>query len=306
MKTIFKHLRNYVVDLDKRVLLQVSILVALLIVFNYTIGIESRLSNLTSFSLRVTGFFLLYFFVFGFAYWTQFLFGERSWQLDKYFFALLLLGPLLFSLKISWQSISMLFDSINSNLIQKYFSIIVEWPLKCALLLILLIFIWKLFKIDEPVVGMNTRVSIKPYLLLLICMIPLIAFAATQSDFLQVYPKLKKINFLEGTQYDRWWSKLIFELSYGTDFLSIEVFFRGFLILAFIKYVGKDAILPMAAFYCSIHFGKPMLECISSYFGGIILGVVVYHTRSIWGGLLVHLGVAWLMELAGLLGSSYR
>ena len=78
----------------------------------------------------------------------------------------------------------------------------------------------------------------------------------------------------------------------------------GFLILAFIKWAGKDAILPMACFYCTIHFGKPLGECISSYFGGIILGVVVYHTRSIYGGLLVHLGIAWLMELGGYIGNT--
>ena len=72
----------------------------------------------------------------------------------------------------------------------------------------------------------------------------------------------------------------------------------------FIKWAGKDAILPMACFYCTIHFGKPLGECISSYFGGIILGVVVYHTRSIYGGLLVHLGIAWLMELGGYIGNT--
>jgi membrane protease YdiL (CAAX protease family) len=96
-----------------------------------------------------------------------------------------------------------------------------------------------------------------------------------------------------------WWQKLLYELTYGTDFISIEFFFRGFLILAFIKWVGKDAILPMACFYCTIHFGKPLGECISSYFGGMLLGIVVYNTRSILGGLLVHLGIAWMMEVAG-------
>jgi hypothetical protein len=55
----------------------------------------------------------------------------------------------------------------------------------------------------------------------------------------------------------------------------------------------------MAIFYCTIHFGKPLGECISSFFGGIILGVVSYHTRTIFGGFMVHVGIAWLMELAG-------
>jgi membrane protease YdiL (CAAX protease family) len=95
----------------------------------------------------------------------------------------------------------------------------------------------------------------------------------------------------------------LFELSYGADFISIELFFRGFLILAFIKWAGKDTILPMACFYCTIHFGKPLAECISSYFGGIILGIVVYHTRSILGGLIVHLGIAWMMEVGGYIGA---
>ncbi|MBO9572716.1 MAG: hypothetical protein J7497_11000, partial [Chitinophagaceae bacterium] len=83
---------------------------------------------------------------------------------------------------------------------------------------------------------------------------------------------------------------ILFELCYGIDFFTIELFFRGFTILAFIKYAGKDAILPMAVFYCAIHFGKPVAECISSYFGGLI-----------WGGLVVHLGIAWMMEAIGII-----
>jgi hypothetical protein len=77
------------------------------------------------------------------------------------------------------------------------------------------------------------------------------------------------------------------------------------LVLAFAKWVGKDAILPMALFYCTIHFGKPLGECISSYFGGLILGIVIYHTRTIFGGLMVHVGIAWLMELGGYLGNKF-
>ena len=100
-----------------------------------------------------------------------------------------------------------------------------------------------------------------------------------------------------------WLYKLLFELSYGSDFFSVEIFFRGFLVIGFIKWVGKDAILPMACFYCTIHFGKPMGECISSYFGGLLLGIVAYNTRSIYGGLMVHLGIAWLMEIGGYIGN---
>ena len=121
-------------------------------------------------------------------------------------------------------------------------------------------------------------------------------------QFQQAYPKVKNIAFiLPYTRYDVIYT-LLYELSYGTDFLTIESFFRGFVVLAFVRYVGKDAILPMAAFYCTIHFGKPLFECITSYFGGIILGVIVYNTRSIWGGFIVHLGMAWLMDIFAIIG----
>ena len=72
------------------------------------------------------------------------------------------------------------------------------------------------------------------------------------------------------------------------------------------KWVGKDAILPMAVFYCTIHFGKPIGECISSFFGGLLLGIITFNTRSIIGGLIVHLGIAWLMELGGYIGNIYK
>jgi hypothetical protein len=164
----------------------------------------------------------------------------------------------------------------------------------------LLLVIWKRYNPEQPFYGTATKAfDARPYFLLLFLMLPLLLVAATQPDFLAIYPKLKNIAFLEdGT----WWHKLLYELSYGSDFFTIELFFRGFLILAFARWVGHKAVLPMALFYCTIHFGKPLGECISSYFGGLILGAITLHTRAIWGGLIVHLGIAWLMELFGYLG----
>jgi hypothetical protein len=172
-------------------------------------------------------------------------------------------------------------------------------------LTVILFFVWKWFDPEQLLYGLTARnLNWKPYALMLLLMLPLIAAASTQKDFLRMYPKLH--TSLSSTGYLSWFHKFLFELSYGTDFFSIEIFFRGFLILAFIKWAGKDAILPMACFYCTIHFGKPLGECISSYFGGLILGAVAYNTRSIWGGLMVHLGIAWLMEIGGYIGGALR
>jgi hypothetical protein len=184
-----------------------------------------------------------------------------------------------------------------------YWNHVLYWPFKLAGVSIMLLMIWKLMKEKQPFYGWTTRnFNARPYLLMLLIMIPLIAIASTQADFLATYPKLKDISFFAKVNNSGLY-KLLYELSYGSDFITIELFFRGFLVLAFVKWFGKDAILPMACFYCTIHFGKPLGECISSFFGGLILGVITYHTRTIFGGLMVHLGIAWLMELGGYLGS---
>ena len=47
----------------------------------------------------------------------------------------------------------------------------------------------------------------------------------------------------------------------------------------------------MAAMYVSIHFGKPLGETISSFFGGYILGIITINSRNIIGGTIVGLSM---------------
>jgi hypothetical protein len=249
--------------------------------------------------------FVIWFFIFlaafSFGYILQAVVKKSGIFNNTTFLILLLLAPALFAWKMVY--------SIDLNLtadtyVNAYWNHVIYWPFKLLIITSVLWIVWRVFDRQQPFYGTGTRhFHPRPYWIMLLIMVPLVAAAATQPDFLNVYPKLKNISFL--AQGGSWWHKLLFELSYGTDFISIELFFRGFLILAFAKWVGKDAILPMALFYCTIHFGKPLGECISSFFGGIILGVVTYHCRTIWGGLMVHLGIAWLMELGGYLGNLY-
>ena len=92
---------------------------------------------------------------------------------------------------------------------------------------------------------------------------------------------------------------MAYESVYSLDYVVTEFFFRGFLIIPFARIVGPKAILPMCAFYVSIHFDKPLGECISSFFGGLMLGILAYRTKSVYGGVIVHLGIALGMELVG-------
>lgn len=136
-----------------------------------------------------------------------------------------------------------------------------------------------------------------PYFWLTLFMVPLIYLASLQPDFLDAYPSYENYWAHKHLGVEEWVTAGTFELCYGFDFLSVELFYRGFMVIALSRFVGKDAILPMVTVYCLLHFGKPMGEAISSIFGGYILGILAYRSRNIFGGLIAHLGVAWGMEL---------
>jgi hypothetical protein len=158
---------------------------------------------------------------------------------------------------------------------------------------------------EKPLYGFTLKgYDTRPYLLMLAFMVPLIVIASFQADFLSSYPRAGKWGLeyfsLDNSAHYKYYG--LFELLYGLDFITIEFFFRGFLILAFMRIVGPGAILAMACFYCFIHFGKPMGETISSFWGGTLLGILAYYSGSIVGGIIVHMGIAWLMEIGAIMG----
>jgi hypothetical protein len=296
MRLIISYIRQYFYETNKLVLALVSIFTGLLVFVNYYYGIDNRISS-SSFPILFTSRYIIFLTAFAVPYLLYIFFRKEKYIHHFQFTLLLLIAPAIFSIKTSVRI------SSNQN---DYWNHVIYWPFHLMIISIILFIIWKLFDKNQPFYGIKAKgINWKPYFIMLLIMVPLIAAASTQPDFLAMYPKLKTIPGDSGTGTTLW-QKIIFEFSYGTDFISIELFFRGFLILAFIKWAGKDAILPMACFYCTIHFGKPLAECISSYFGGIILGIVVYHTRSILGGLIVHLGIAWMMEIGGYIGNAIK
>jgi hypothetical protein len=303
MMIFYQYLKEYFHKIPLQKFLLTSIFVAALIFINYRIGIEQRILRAPAWYISLSLFFIFYLFVFGLAYLIQFRWRvQKKIQGNRWLIIFLLLAPFLFALKmIPWHI--PLVDTISESAWRKYWNIVLQLPLKLLLLLLILFWLWKKRGNENSFWGFTTKeFKPGPYFLLLMCMVPLIAFASTQHDFLLVYPKVKNIAFIGNHTDHPWLWKLIYEISYGLDFISIEFFFRGFLIIGFLQFAGIDAILPMAAFYCTVHFGKPLGECISSYFGGLVLGVIASRTKTIVGGLMVHLGIAYLMEIGGYLG----
>jgi membrane protease YdiL (CAAX protease family) len=140
------------------------------------------------------------------------------------------------------------------------------------------------------------RFDVKPYFIMLGFMLPLIIAASFLPSFLKQYPMYETSRAHLYMEIPEWMTVAGYEIAYALNFVSIEFFFRGFLIIGMIRVLGRGAVLPMACVYCFLHFGKPMGEAISSIFGGYILGIIAYETRGVWGGVIVHVGIAWLME----------
>ncbi|HEV2481684.1 MAG TPA: CPBP family intramembrane glutamic endopeptidase [Puia sp.] len=333
MRAFLRYFTEYLRSIPRPALIVTIIFVAALITANYTIGIEQRIQALPWYA-ALGGFFGFFILIVALTWGLQYEWGYKEKALTTtpelhlgrrkrlkvttaadpagYFkpkmILILALACLYFALKmIHWDLYPLLPHAITSPW-DHYTALILQLPLKLLLLFGFLYAFYKagLFEGESHreslwgAVGLtrrNTRLG--AYFLLLLAALPLVALAATQHDFQLVYPKLHNLAFLDGIAHPAWPWKLLYEISYGLDFLGIEVFFRGLLVIALLRFAGTDAILPMAAFYCTIHFGKPLGECISSFFGGLILGVLAARTRTIYGGLIVHLGLAWAMELAG-------
>ena len=329
MRAFIRYLADYFRNISLPAFIVTIVFVAALIAGNYRFGIEVRIQALPWYA-ALGGFFGFFVLVLALTWGLQYEWGYKDKALTQtptlrgsrrktlrvvsaadpagYFkpkmILLLALACLYFALKMThWDLYSLLPHSITPPW-DRYTALVLQLPLKLALLFLFLFVFYKIGLFDgeslPSAVGLTRHnANLAPYFLLLLAVLPLVAIAATQHDFQLVYPKLQNLAFLDGAIHPAWPWKLLYELSYGLDFLGIELFFRGLLVIALLRFAGTDAILPMAAFYCTIHFGKPLGECISSFFGGLILGVLAARTRTIYGGLIVHLGLAWCMELAG-------
>lgn len=308
MSAIFKYLQEfYNKEFRLSYFLIILFFLGFCIYLNYWHGLEKKYAagGSTKWS-NFCGYYLLYFIPFALAFFLQLLFyKDCNYYQNKWFWAILFLAPAFFSFRVNFDFHQLLIKNNWSGDEQLFWIRSLNWVVRVFVVMIPVFIIWWLKdKSNQPFYGTTALTNIKPYLIMLLIMIPLIALASTQNDFLQMYPKAKFVNPLDLSS--KRWYYIIYEICYGFDFVSIEFFFRGFLILSLAKICGPHCIVPVACFYCTIHFGKPMGEAISSFWGGLLLGIVSYNTQSIWGGLIVHLGIAWLMEAGSWIGLAFK
>jgi membrane protease YdiL (CAAX protease family) len=133
------------------------------------------------------------------------------------------------------------------------------------------------------------------YVLMFTLITPAVIIASTTQAFRHTYPFYRLAN---RSHFDLW----TWESFYAAQFVSLEIFFRGFLLHGLRRAFGANAIFVMIVPYCMIHYGKPMPETLGAIGAGVILGTLAMRTKSIWGGVLIHIGVAVTMDVLALRG----
>jgi hypothetical protein len=131
--------------------------------------------------------------------------------------------------------------------------------------------------------------------------VPLLVAASFRPDFLASYPRYEPgiASVPHGPQF--WHSVASFELLYAIQFIALEVFFRGFMVMSLERYIGSASVPVMMCVYTFIHFVKPMPEALTSIVGGYFLGVIAFYSRSVLGGVVVHIGIAVTLEVLSFL-----
>jgi hypothetical protein len=153
-------------------------------------------------------------------------------------------------------------------------------------------------KTTERIISFRFDIKvIAPYIFLLLILMPFIYWISFDAQFLISYPRYKPGIIETYYNWPLWATVGSFEISYALQFIGVEWFFRGFLLMMLGRYFGIHSIFIMVTAYGFLHFGKPFLEAVSSVFGGLLLGVFAWKSKNITGGIIIHLGIGLVMEL---------
>lgn len=303
-----KKILSYFVDYHKsyfnfRLYAGVAFYITLLLVFNYTLDFEDSYIDTLPKNLRLLGYFLYNCAAYYGILLIIWIFGKEKLKLTNNFWIKSLLGFLILGIDNTYVSWFGVIREIAPAATVTFYNKLVVNSVGLLTMFLPLLILKQIFDRNDGhgIYGLTfSKVEWRPYWIMLLVMVPLIYASTYLPDFLDYYPTYKRTGGDRFAEYYNISENLAiawYEAFYIGDFLFAELFFRGFLIIGMAKLLGKNAVLPMVAAYCLLHFGKPLGEAISSVFGGYILGIIALYSRNIWGGVFVHGGIAGLMEL---------
>ncbi|WP_018344349.1 CPBP family intramembrane glutamic endopeptidase [Cytophaga aurantiaca] len=220
---------------------------------------------------------------------------------DKRFLLLLVVFPSILAFDESFNIHTKLLNEVNDEILKYYLKKTVNQSIRFITYFLPVLFYYIYFeKENNNFYGLKLKRSdLKPYLFMMFgVMMPLIILISFTKDFQEAYPVYNMSQYkdqLPGTYVQQ---VLVFETLYLFDFSYIELLFRGMMIHTLYKYMGVECVLAIATLYCTFHFGKPVVETASSFLGGTILGLLSLRTQSLYGGIMIHAGIALMMEAA--------
>lgn len=172
----------------------------------------------------------------------------------------------------------------------------VVWTLGCIVAYVLLPVTFCLVsgkKISSTAIHTKGYFTHLPYYLLVYIPYAVgIFLASSGEEFINTYPFY--------SYPESYTALILWELLYSLQFISLEFFFRGFLIHSMKRFGTTAALLIMIFPYFMIHFQKPPLEAATSVLLGLFLGFMSLRSNSIWGGVTLHLLIALTLDLCAL------
>lgn len=87
------------------------------------------------------------------------------------------------------------------------------------------------------------------------------------------------------------------------DLFGWEFFFRGFILFAYARKFGPEALWLQAVPFALAHMSKPDIETLSTIFGGFVFGWVAWRTKSFIYPFLIHwfIGTFVIVAAAGVI-----
>ena len=300
MKEITGYLKNWFTeDIDLRAFGYTVVFLAFSIYTNYTFGVTSYISRpQTGFMTRLLFYIVIYSLAYLFPFWllNAGKMAKAAWSQIRIFLVVAVFAPALDSALVFYPAWLVELVGHKSVFVVKKFADNIAQ----TLVLVLPVWFYHLYsERKRGVYGLRAPKTLHPYFIMLALMLVGVAIASFFRDFRIYYPGFRLFFANPEWVISPVMQAGLFELVYGMAFVATEIFYRGFLILAPARILGRQAVLPAASLYCFIHFQKPVFEAISSFPGGLILGIVTAATASIYGGVIIHLGIAWGMEIAG-------
>jgi hypothetical protein len=294
---VITHVRQ---DFQYQYYIALSSLLITLLTINYSVDLEN--TWIDQYPEKINRVFL-YFLLYGFGYYVSCLIVSHfkkvtDFWTSKKFWLFSLFGLSVLSIAKGFPYLPEIMNSLQQpyEVYAWLYRIATHATSFVVMFLPLLIFYMVIDREKSGVYGLTTTSNSKPYLYLLLLLIPFIFLASFQKGFTDYYPVYKANTVSELWKWPSYLPMMVFEFFYGIDFINVEFLFRGFFVIGMTQILGKHSIVPMVVIYCLLHFGKPLGEATTSIFGGFILGIIAFYTRSIWGGIMIHVGIAWMME----------